>query len=544
MFTLHEALKLPCCDKAKVLAGENNLNQAIRHIHKASFLDTHSPLGDGTLRLSTEYNFKENVESQENLIPTLIAKGVVGIFFAARRDFETIPETFLKFAKAHHFPIVVVPSKMQFTTIVEQFYIEIINREFAVKERATDIRQKLMRIVLEGGDLHDVVTILAKILQRSILIDDAQHKLLAHAQQGPIDEARKKAIERGASSPRSISILRERGVYDKWHQYLRPLHLAAQPDLGLTMARVVAPIIVSGEILGAIWILAGEQPLTELDELSIEHTATIAALIILKEQAIQEVRRSLQGDFLDKLLLSESPLDPQTVEQGKRFHYQKSQAHQILFATLNETGKKTLANLAASFTSWLQRKKIWGLVAERDEGVILIVETDANSTGKRLGELLLSSYQLFYPSLILGISQFQPKEKPLQIFYKQAVQAADIGRRLGSQGKVICYWKLGLLNWLYTLSPEELATNLYLDQIKAIVLYDQTHQADLLASLEIYLESGGALQEAAESLHIHRNTLSYRMKRIQEILKIDLQDSQTRFNLYVALKAFRLSNRA
>ena len=61
----------------------------------------------------------------------------------------------------------------------------------------------------------------------------------------------------------------------------QPVRLEAQPDLGMTMERIVSPIVVGGEIYGYIWIVAGDHPLTDLDELALDHAATVAAQLAL-----------------------------------------------------------------------------------------------------------------------------------------------------------------------------------------------------------------------------------------------------------------------
>jgi purine catabolism regulator len=70
--------------------------------------------------------------------------------------------------------------------------------------------------------------------------------------------------------------------------------------------------------------------------------------------------------------------------------------------------------------------------------------------------------------------------------------------------------------------------------------YDRRRKADLIATLDAYLSAGGALSEAAASLGIHRNTLSYRLQRIGELTGRDLSRPQERLLLQVALLARRM----
>lgn len=65
--------------------------------------------------------------------------------------------------------------------------------------------------------------------------------------------------------------------------------------------------------------------------------------------------------------------------------------------------------------------------------------------------------------------------------------------------------------------------------------HDSRRGSDLVATLDAYLQLGGALAQAAERLNIHRNTLSYRLGRISELTRRDLNDPATRFLMQAAL---------
>lgn len=73
-------------------------------------------------------------------------------------------------------------------------------------------------------------------------------------------------------------------------------------------------------------------------------------------------------------------------------------------------------------------------------------------------------------------------------------------------------------------------------------LIDETNGSPLLEALEVYLECGAKMQMAAEKLYLHRNTLRYRLKRVEKLLGINLEDDQTRFTYQLAIRTWRLRN--
>lgn len=70
--------------------------------------------------------------------------------------------------------------------------------------------------------------------------------------------------------------------------------------------------------------------------------------------------------------------------------------------------------------------------------------------------------------------------------------------------------------------------------------YDDGDGTDLVPTLATYLDLGGRYVDTARSLSVHRKTLRYRLGRIIEISGHDLADVDTKLNLHLALRAWRL----
>lgn len=77
-------------------------------------------------------------------------------------------------------------------------------------------------------------------------------------------------------------------------------------------------------------------------------------------------------------------------------------------------------------------------------------------------------------------------------------------------------------------------------EIRRIEEYDQKYGTSLKESVEAYLESGRNIQRAARKMNIHKNTLRYRLERVETIFEIDLTDENTCFNLQFSLRMYRM----
>lgn len=541
MLTLRQALKLPVFESARVVAGEGGLDNAIRRAHVVDVPGTdYADWGAGLLLFSSGYGIKDDPQRQADYIPALAGQGLAGLVLATGSYFDSAPDVMRRAADEHNFPIVEAPGDAQFVHIIERLYAEILNEQLVLKERAGDIHRRLTRLVLDGGDLAAIASTLADILERSILIESPSLEVLAAARHGPVDENRLRTLEVGRTLPEVAYRLRKRGVYAQLQQKKRPIRLGTMPDIGMWMERVVAPIVAGGEVLGYIWIVAGDHPLTGLDEIAVDHAATVAALALLKEQAVRESQQAMRGDLLTQLLRPQAEYDSATVERARSAGYHVDRPHQALFVVGVPPGGGTVGQLASRLETWARGIGVWVLVVGRERGVAVIVESNSNEAGRALAERIVSEVGHAASPLVVGVST--ARAGGLRQAHDEAVEAVEIAVRLDGS-RVMCHWALGLLDWLYHLPPAALSGNVYLAKVQTLAEHDAKANSDLVKTLEAYLDYGGALGEAAAAINVHRNTLLYRLGRIEAIAEADLKDANQRLNLHVALKGWRLRKR-
>lgn len=96
---------------------------------------------------------------------------------------------------------------------------------------------------------------------------------------------------------------------------------------------------------------------------------------------------------------------------------------------------------------------------------------------------------------------------------------------------------LALLQEFQRRSEKDFSWGNYLHPSLEILLdYDKKNQSQLYRTLEVYLESEASVQKTAKRLYLHRNTVTYRLRRITELCQVDLGNSQTRFLLSVSFQ--------
>jgi PucR family transcriptional regulator, purine catabolism regulatory protein len=92
-----------------------------------------------------------------------------------------------------------------------------------------------------------------------------------------------------------------------------------------------------------------------------------------------------------------------------------------------------------------------------------------------------------------------------------------------------------------TLGEAELAAERVLGPVLA---YDEEHATELMRSLSVFLEQNRSWQRSAELLHVHKQTLVYRMHRVEDLTGRDLRNTADIVELWMALRALEFSRQA
>ena len=120
--------------------------------------------------------------------------------------------------------------------------------------------------------------------------------------------------------------------------------------------------------------------------------------------------------------------------------------------------------------------------------------------------------------------------------YREAEQALAMGRKLLGTGITSHFTNLGLHRLLFAIAQHQELGDFYEDTVGALVAYDARTGGDLMATLGAFFACHGSPTETAQRLHLHRNTVLYRLRRIEEVGSLSLDDAATRLNLHLCLR--------
>lgn len=311
------------------------------------------------------------------------------------------------------------------------------------------------------------------------------------------------------------------------------LHWPPPPLQTLTGIDVRAfPIGLPAQRLGFLAIAA--PALDRWDDLAAQQAAAALGLEVAKQQAVHAAEARIRGDIL-RTILSGTIADPALLhQQAVELGYDLRSPHvALVIASADQTG-------ATQVHEWLQRLltrlRISAPNLLRDDLIICFCPGDETLTQPTA---LLDALAAEKP-IAAGLSTLVGSVTHWPRAYDEAEQSLLLGRQLFGPRSFTSFSDLGVYRLLLELRGSSELHGFYLQTLGALAEHDRVNGGELLHTLEGYFNALGNLHQAAESLHIHRNTLIYRLRRITEISGLSLKRAEDVLALQVAIKAHRI----
>lgn len=284
--------------------------------------------------------------------------------------------------------------------------------------------------------------------------------------------------------------------------------------------------------------------LDEWDRLATSQGAAALGLVFAREQAVQAAEERLRGDFLSTVLVG-PPADPAAlIQRGEELGYDLTLPYVALLLSLENASSAMQSRILSTTQGELSRRGISAPLLRRDNGVLCMLPIQEKGMRPReLAEALREQLQRDYQGITIALGTSAPTLLDWARTLKEAEQALYLGRQLFGMGRVLAFSDLGVYRLLVLLRDEPEMWTFYRETLSKLVAYDRKQDGELLRTLEEYFNHLGNLRATSQALHVHRNTLLYRLERIKQISNMDVNDSEEHFALWLALRAHRvLSN--
>jgi len=484
-------------------AGGTGLARPVRWAHVSELADPAPWLFGGELIMTTGLGVPRNAAGQVGYIERLDGSGVSALAVTEGLHSPSLRKAMLRTADRHGFPILTVPLSVPFIAIAQEVAMAV----------QSEMHRRLTAQLHVFGALRVLAT---EDLSPSQLFSRLErlsgYRLyLATAHGTPLLP--------GVPAP--------------------PAHLAGllPPTFGAPPAvpdGYVLPVPAPGGPAG--FVLAIESPGVIAAGLGVvQHIATIAALQVSTQRHEREIQSREGADTLLELI--QGVIEPATAARRLTRMGYEAGADLVLAVARRVGGAggldpqdlvKELDAVAPPILAMRQQAEVY-LLLRADAPLVEVF-------GQR-------------SDVAIGVSRAVPLGRSLAASKREALWAlgraldghAPVGRRIsddgtgGEGGCVVEFGKAAAGRWL----PEDptVTTALVDTVLGAVIGYDQAHGGLLLPSVRTWLEHDRRTAEAAAALHVHPNTLAYRVRRFEELSGRSLHATTDLAEVWLALHA-------
>ncbi len=419
-----------------------------------------------------------------------------------------------------------------------------LDRENAALRELVTVYRYLSGLALQDADLAGVVRLISDRTAATVAVVTQLMDVLTAAAAGvPADKA--------------AADVREYVVHPRLGQVLRASRLSQRalrlPKVGGMPAVIVAPILVGDEVPSYLITIDPADNIfgEDMSLLVTEHAATICGVILGRERVVAAAARRVRDDLVEGLLLGRGRDSADTDRWAAHLGYDPARDHNVVAIAfdLPAPAAGTALPAASRGDTTAQRQRIWesiehfvatrapeAIVSARESEVVVV--TAAPMDARQLAAACLARLAELFPSakIVIGIGGTCRDPREVARSYAQAQRTTATLRRLGRAGAVSAFGDLGVLRLLLQVPDLTELRSFAADVLGKLSMHEQEHKSEYLATLACYFRENNSPQRASRILHVHPNTVAYRVKRIEEITGLRLDNYTDRLIAQVALE--------
>ncbi|ARP73016.1 PucR family transcriptional regulator [Streptomyces pluripotens] len=541
----------------RLLGGEDELDRSVRGVMTTDLRDPSRYLSGGELVL-TGLAWRRGAADSEPFVRILVQAGVAALA-AGEAELGDVPEDLVLACARHRLPLFAVHESVAFATITEYVVRQVSGERAGDLAAVVDRHRRMMTSGPAGGGPDVVLDLLGSDLDLRAWVLSPTGRLIAGSElTGPalppevcagLAAEHLAATRTGRRGPHRV-------LLDGTTYSLFPIRSSGRSPQA---ARDIRETVLSDWLL-AVEADAGDWPEERLDLL--QGVTQLIAVERDRRDAARTVRRRLAQEVLELVQAGAAPAEiaarlrvaaPVLLPGlGAAPHWQvvvacvewdgveiaggpvaQSLLEEVLVDPL-ATGPEPSDRIAVAHTG--------------DEAIALVplpavtAEHDGSDTGL-LADVLLRSVQQPLSAgldddgrLTLGVSAAVHSAEGLRGALEEARHARRVAAARTGRVCAAGHQELASHVLLLPFVPDDVRrafTARLLDPLKD---YDRRHRAELIPTLEAFLDSDGSWTRCAARLHLHVNTLRYRVGRIEQLTGRDLSRLEDKLDFFLALR--------
>ncbi|WP_174616056.1 PucR family transcriptional regulator [Virgibacillus ihumii] len=379
---------------------------------------------------------------------------------------------------------------------------------------------------------------ISDILKCPVTIEDSNHRLISYSKhEANVDDARVATIVRRKVPDKVINSLWKNGVMAKLFESDEPVIVPPVESVGLGR-RIAVSVRKNQVILGFIWAQTNDDTVDENTIQILKEAAQLAKNYLLQHQPKQRNSEESYKEFFWQLLSGNVRNRADIERQAKRFGMELNGHMSITLMEFDTDISEMMERHAYYLTETLQQARVIFRLFDQNQLIMLTqLGTMKDSFHDFTADFIHKMEERLHIKPIkgaFGLTYDSPEH--ITDSYKQALKVLELKEQFPENLQdTYGYHDLGVFQFINEIRKLRTRYAYHNESLEQLKEYDKKHRSEMLVSLEKFLECDCNVHKASQLLHIHINTLNYRLKRITEIGHIDLRNYNQKMTLYLDL---------
>ncbi|MBU8880584.1 helix-turn-helix domain-containing protein [Bacillus sp. FJAT-29790] len=399
--------------------------------------------------------------------------------------------------------------------------------------------------IITMTDINEITDMVSAFLKKPIVIESDQFSLLSYSSYyiDQFDQANQQTIFTKRWPIPILEKFMDEGIVEQLKTIPMPFRVNQIIDIGLN-PRVVVSAKYKDQIFGYIWVQETDRILTDY-EFEFLHNVSFHIGKLLYQKNQLKLKKDEEKDQFYKKIIEKSYLTENQIKwEAANIKVIIPDAFIInvfTVAQIDEDIFEELTETVRLFANALNQPS--HLITDQLKIIVIIGSTSQDpsrlsESANELTNTVLSQFKKH--TVFAGIGSAYSSILQLSKSYTEALEVITAAKFIGSPKQPTYeYKRLGVFRYLETISRQQSETSYINEDILILQKKDLESQTNLLTTLEVLLLNNCRLKPTAEQLFIHINTLKYRIKQITDLTAIDLEDFNTRCQLYIDLQLMK-----
>ncbi|MTI60039.1 MAG: hypothetical protein FH762_08710 [Firmicutes bacterium] len=299
------------------------------------------------------------------------------------------------------------------------------------------------------------------------------------------------------------------------------------------------PIRFNERIIGVVGITGDANEVAGYGEI----VKNMVELILQQEFLRREIEAENKAceNFFQQLLSNSIKSKELLVDRAKLFDLTLDLARVVIVIEIHPIDNKLLTEQIRILDIFLRLNKKEDIIFSRGDNLILVKSFSKDNNienyyeyTKKIINKILDRFNEIFDSVIIGVGQRVSELEKLYISYQGAKHALKVGKKVynNHENNIFFLDHLGYDYFLPYIDKEE---GLYfLHHLLGNNIIEVFENVDLGELIEALVENDLNISKAADSIYIHRNTLIYKLNKINEITGLNPRSAKDLFTLLIA----------